>query len=150
MRLSRWTSISLISIALAACSDSIDPSAVPGLFKLNDINGRPLPTYQAPTTGSTLTVKSATLNLDFFDKAEFSQQIIQSDGTEATATVSYNYRVSGNELIFELSPPCPINANCLAPPVGRISGTDLVDLEIGRVDNVPIVYHFQRVRLAAN
>jgi hypothetical protein len=144
MRLSRWSSISLIAIALTACTDTLDPNTIPGVFYLHDINGRLLPTYQAATPGLTVTVKSAGLSLDFSGPAQLFQSVTQFDGTDATITSNYTYRLKDHDLIFELSPPCPINAICGSPPTGRMPSENFVDLEIGRIDNVPIVYHFQR------
>jgi hypothetical protein len=150
MRLSRWSSISLIAIAvsLTACTDTLDPNTIPGVFYLHDINGRLLPTSQATTPGLTLTVKSAGLSLDFSGPAQLVQTVTQLNGTDATITSNYTYRLNGHELIFELSPPCPINATCASPPTGRMPSENFVDLEIGRIDNVPIVYHFQRQTIA--
>jgi hypothetical protein len=149
MRLSRWSTISLIAIVLAGCTDSVDPNEVPGGYFLTDINGRPLPTYQAATPGPTLTVNSADLTLNFGGgPAQFIQRVTQFDGTQATFTANYIYHLKGDQLIFELSPPCPINAQCVAPPTGRVPGTHQINLEVGRIDNTPIVYHFQRQTIA--
>jgi hypothetical protein len=149
MRLSRWSTISLIAIALTGCAGSVDPNEVPGAYSLTSINGRPLPTYQAATTGPTLTINSAGLTLNFgAGPAQLVQSVTQYDGTQATITSNYTYRLKGDQLIFELSPPCGVDANCLAPPTGRVPGTHQIDLVMGRVDNTPIVYHFQRITLA--
>jgi hypothetical protein len=151
MHLSRWSTISLIAsaIALTACTDSVDPNEVPGAYSLTDINGRALPTYQAPTPGPTLTINSAGLTLDVgAGPAQLVQNVTQYDGTQATLTSNYVYHLKGDQLIFELSPACPINAQCLAPPTGRVTGTHQIDLVVGHLDNTPIVYHFQRITLA--
>jgi hypothetical protein len=149
MRLSRWSTISLIAITLAACTDSVDPNEVPGGYTLTDINGRTLPTYQAATPGPTLTINSAALTLDVgAGPAQLIQSVTQFDGTQAVLTSNYTYHLKGDQLIFELSPPCPINAQCVAPPTGRVPGTHQINLIMGSVDNMPIVYHFQRVTLA--
>jgi hypothetical protein len=86
MHLSRWSSILPIVIALTACSDSLDPSRVPGAYNLNDINGRTLPTYEAPTPGLTRTIRSAGLTIDFGDAAELIQDVTQFDGNQVTIT----------------------------------------------------------------
>jgi hypothetical protein len=148
MRLSRWSSISLIAIVLTACTDSLDPNEIPGAYNLDDIDGRPLPTYQAATPGHPLTVNSAGLSLDFDGTAQLIENVTAFDGTQSTITSNYTYRRDGRDLIFELSPPCPINANCVAPPRGRVPSTHLVDLEFGSGNTVPFVYHFQRITLA--
>src|SRR4051812_41178894 len=116
MHLSRWSSTSLIAVVLIACTDSLDPGSVPGFFYLNDINGRSLPTYQAATPGLTLTIRSAGLSLDFDGTAQLTENVTQFDGTEATITLNYTYNLKGRDLIFELSPPCPIDADCISPP----------------------------------
>ena len=147
MHLSRWSSILPVVIALTACSDSLDPRAVPGAYSLHDINGRPLPTYEAPTPGLTRTINSAGLSIDFGDAAELIQDVTQFDGTHVTITTNYTYRITDQDLIFELSPSCPPNANCLAAPKGRITSTGDIDLDIGSAE-FPIVYHFQRITVA--
>jgi hypothetical protein len=148
MRLSRWSSISLIAIVLTACTDSLDPNEIPGAYNLDDIDGRPLPTYQAATPGHPLTVNSAGLSLDFDGTAQLIENVTAFDGTQSTITSNYTYRRDGRDLIFELSPPCPINANCVAPPRGRVPSTHLIDLDFGSGNTVPFVYHFQRITLA--
>jgi hypothetical protein len=148
MRLSRWSSISLIAILFAACTDSLQPNEIPGAYNLYDIDGRPLPTYQAATPGHPLIVNSAGLSLDFDGTAQLIQDVTAFDGTQSTMTFNYTYRRDGRDLIFELSPPCPIDAICLAPPRGRVPSTHRVALDFGTASTVPFVYHFQRITLA--
>src|SRR3954469_20365360 len=148
MRLSRWSSISLIAMVFAGCTDSRQPSEIPGGYTPNDIDGRPLPTYQAAIPGRPLTVNSAGLSLGFDGTAQLIQDVTAFDGTQSTMTFNYTYRRDGRDLIFELSPPCPINATCLAPPRGRVPSTHQVDLDFGTASTVPFVYHFQRITLA--
>jgi len=142
MYMSRWSSVLSIAIALTACTNSLDPKTVPGAYTLNDINGRPLPTYEAPTPGLTRTIRSAGLSIDFGGTAELTLAVTQFDGTQATITMHYTYRLKDHDLIF--ASPCPPDANCLAPPKGRVLSTGDIELDIGSAE-FPIVYHFRRI-----
>jgi hypothetical protein len=147
MRLSRWSSILPLAIAFASCTSTVDPNAVPGAYGLHDINGRALPTFQAATPGS-LTVRSGGLSLDFNGTAQLIQSLSQGDGTERTDTLNFTYQIKGHELIFQFSQACPADANCISPPTGRIAEHSFINVNMGSVDNVPIVYNFQRITLA--
>jgi hypothetical protein len=146
MRLSRWSSISLIAIALAACTDNIAPKDFAGAYNLNDINGRPLPTYEAPTPGLTRTIRGAGMSLDFGGTAQLVQAVTEFDGTPNTVTTNYTYRIKGNDLIFAFSPVCPCDY-ISPPPTGRVTSTGDLDLDMGGGD-ISIVYHFKRITLA--
>jgi hypothetical protein len=147
MHLSRWSTISLIAFALTACTDSLDPKTVPGAYGLTDINGRQLPTYEAPTPGATRTINGAGLSIDFGDAASLIQDITRFDGTELTVTTNYTYRLKDHDLIFALSSPCAADANCVSPPKGKITSTGDIDLEMGN-GGISILYHFHHITLA--
>jgi len=147
MHLSRWFSILPIALALTACTDSLNPDSVPGAYGLTNINGRTLPTYEAATPGPTRTIKGGSLGIDFGDAASLLQDVIKADGTEVMITTNYTYRLKDHDLIFALSPPCPSDANCLAPPKGKITSTGDISLDLGSAET-PIVYHFHHITLA--
>ena len=146
MYLSRWSSILPIAIALTACTDSLDPSTVPGAYNLNDINGRPLPTYELPTPGLTRTIRSAGLTINFSNAVELTQEVTQFDGTQSTITTHYTYHIKDHDLILAFSPPCTAPVDCMSPPTGRVTPTGDIDLNLGGVD-APIIYHFQRITI---
>ena len=147
MLLSRWLNVLPIAIAFTACTDSLDPKTVPGAYGLVDINGRPVPTYEAPTPGPTRTIKGGGLSIDFGDAASLIQDIIKPDGTEVMVTTNYTYRLRDHDLAFAITPPCPVDASCLAPPRGRITSTGDIALDMGSA-GTPIVYHLHHITLA--
>jgi len=111
-------------------------------FALNDIDGRPLPTYIAATPGLTPTILSGSLSLAESGEAEMTEHRTEWNGVDATYTVNYAYEIRNNEIIFSMLQPCPSNANCVAPPKGTIS-LGRIALEIGRLDNRPILYNYR-------
>jgi len=142
MRLTRWNAFVLLSVSLAACHDSTGPRTVSAAFALNDIDGRPLPTYIAPTPGLTPTIVSGLLILDETGQAIMTENRIDWNGVDATYTANYAYEIRGEQVIFSLLQPCPPNANCVSPPKGTITIGGLA-LEIGRLDNQPILYNYR-------
>ncbi|MFL5638505.1 MAG: hypothetical protein ACJ78M_03960, partial [Gemmatimonadaceae bacterium] len=120
---------------------------VTGRFTLSDINGRSLPTYQAATPGLTAMIIHADLELDDAGHATWIEDRLQFDGTPVTYTTNYTYEIRGAEVEFETQ-PCPPNAICAGPPHGTISPiTGDLDVEIGRFESLPIIYHFRRLAL---
>ena len=146
MRLPCQKALLLLAVSTLACHDSSGPPAVIGRFVLNDINGRNLPTYLAPTPGLTPTIVWGALALDESGNAVMTEHRIEWNGVETTNTVTYIYKINGNDIEFELTPPCPINAICAAPPKGTITSSG-ISLEIGRYDSQAIVYSY---RIAGN
>ncbi len=146
MRLPCQKALLLLAVSTLACHDSSGPPVVIGRFVLNDINGRDLPTYLAPTPGLTPTIVWGTLTLDESGNAVMTKHRMEWNGVETTNTVTYIYKINGTDIEFELSPPCPINANCAAPPRGTITSSG-ISLEIGRYDSQVIVYNY---RIAGN
>lgn len=146
MHLSRWLSIPSIAIIFTACTDTVSPAAVAGAYGLHDISGRPLPTYEAATPGPTRTINGASFGLDFGNTADLIQDITEFDGTRDTVTTHYTYRIKGHYLIFNFSPPCPPNADCISPPTGTITSAGDLDVQMGN-PTLPIIYHFQRTTI---
>jgi hypothetical protein len=146
MHLSRWLSITSIAITFTACTDNLAPAAIAGAYGLHDINGRPVPTYEAATPGATRTINTASVGLDFGGTADLIQDITEFGGTRDTVTTRYTYRIKGHDLIFAFSPPCPPNASCISPPTGTITSSGDLELDMGNSD-LPIIYHFQRITI---
>ncbi len=97
------------------------PPPLPAEFVLDNIDGRPVPTYLTPISESP-TIISSTLRLDGVGNAVMTERRRQM-GSEVTYTRTYTYKISGNQIVFDLS--CPIDAICVAPPKGTISGSRL-------------------------
>ena len=138
----------LFAVAFVACHESTTPGTVSAGFRLNDINGRALPTYQAPTPGITVTVLGGSLTLEPTGLATMIEEREQPDGTPFVLAGYYTYRINGNDLSFTRSTPCPIEFDCLPTPHGTISPvTGALALEVGQFGTTPIVYNFARVIL---
>jgi len=145
MRLTRLNAFVLLAVSLAACNDSTGPRTVSALFVLNDIDGRQLPTYIAATPGLTPTILSGTLSLAESGEAVMTEHRSEWNGVDATYTANYAYEIRGNQLTLLTLQPCPPNANCVAPPKGTIF-LGRVALEVGRLDNQPILYNYLAAR----
>ena len=116
MRLTCQKVLLLVLASTLGC-DSTGPGTG-RLYTLDNINGRPLPTYLAATPGLTPTILDATLRLDDSGTAVITEHRRYFDGSEATITNTSTYTVSSNEIVIESFWPCPINAICL----GKIRG----------------------------
>ena len=121
MRLFRKTAFLAAVVSTFACHDTAGPPLVAADFALDNINGRPLPTYLSPIPESP-TIVSSTLHLDRAGNATLTQSLRQM-GNNITQIATYSYTISGNHIAFGYN--CPPNANCLAPPSGTISGDNL-------------------------
>jgi hypothetical protein len=117
-----------------ACQESTAPP-ISGPYELESINGEPVPANIQAEGGDTITVISSSLTLDAAGKAQLSEHIRYvhpgSPPGEDTYTTGYSYRITGGDVIgqtviFDYSPPCPPNALCAEPPVGRFIGSKLV------------------------
>lgn len=124
MSVFRKTAMLAVILSAVACRDATAPGPrLAADFVLNDIDGRPVPTYSTPIPESP-TVVSSTLHFDFAGRAVLTQHLKQMGG-DITLTGTYTYTISGSQIDFELSPPCPVGADCIGPPKGTISGSHL-------------------------
>jgi hypothetical protein len=114
------------------------PPPLPADFVLENINGRPVPTYLTPIPESP-TIISSTLSLDGVGNAAMTEHFRQM-GSDVTYTVTYTYKITDNEIEFDYSPPCPPNALCVEPPRGTISD-DRLSLKIAG-PNSAITYNY--------
>jgi hypothetical protein len=119
----------LIAVLTTACHETTSPLTEPGFYTLESFNNQPLPTFTYASGGDTTTLFSAILVLDGASNAMIATHSRQVDPglppRDATDTVRYTYRVVGDSIAFDYSPPCPPNALCVAPPYGKSTSTTL-------------------------
>jgi hypothetical protein len=121
MYLRRQKSFLLLVLTMVACTDPSSPPAISAQFVLVDVDGHPLPATPPPSTGTPgPTIISSTMVLDIGGTAFISEDIIAADGTRSNVTTHYTYTIKDSSITFAFPVPCPINANCVAPPTGQI------------------------------
>jgi hypothetical protein len=139
----------LIIVAAFACRDTGGPSSGSTLyarFVLENIDGRPVPTYLAATPGPTATIFSSTLTLDKEGRAVMTEhRRIDFPGTqpEGTYTSTFTYVLHGNRIEMAPLPPCPAAAICDVGPVGTISSDGLSLVINPTSDGVRITYNYR-------
>src|SRR5207253_4485392 len=62
---------------------------------------------------------------------------------DVTDTIFYFKQKTAYEIQFDYSPPCPINALCIAPPKGTITGSRVL-LDMSGGNGTP-VYNFRLI-----
>ena len=142
MRLSRWSSLSLLVFSVA-CTQNTEPRHVSATYSLHDIDGRMLPTPPAFTPGLTATVLSSILTLEPSGSAAFTDHQTEWNGVDDTVTYRYTYTITGFKITF-VQLPCPANAYCFES-LPEITGTiigDNVTVARGRVNTTQILYHY--------
>jgi hypothetical protein len=145
MRLSCQKAFLLLAVSLLACRDTTaNVAIVPRQFTLNDINGRALPTYMAPTPGLTPTIVSGFLILEDFGRASMTEHRIEWNGLETDNTVNYAYTITGRKIEFEMLGFCPGTVMCAGPPTGTISADGLT-LTIALFGSNAILYDYTLV-----
>ena len=129
MRLFRQKALLLVGVLTTACHETTSPPTQPGLYSLESFNNQPLPTFLNAGGGDTTTIFSAILVLDGAANAMIATHSRQvhpnTPPRDATDIVRYTYRVVGDSVAFDYSPPCPPNALCVAPPYGKSTSTTL-------------------------
>ena len=135
MRLSCEKAFVLALTLTVACHESTTPPPlIAGVYLLESINSQPTPATVWASEGDTITVISGNLNLDGAGKAVLVEHVRfvhpNTGAGEATDTTGYVYRITRHRLIgydvaFDRSPPCPPNALCVGPPIGRVVGSTL-------------------------
>jgi hypothetical protein len=142
MRLNRLN-ILLASLILG-CSHTTEPINVDGVYKLNDIDGRTLPTPPAFTPGLTPTILSSVVTLKNDRTATVVDHRIEWNGVENVLTYWYTYTISGLDISFVV-PPCPPDAICAWDNSVDFKGTIVggtMALIRGHVNDDPIIYHY--------
>jgi len=125
-------------LATLGCNDVTAPKLPAGFF-LENISGRPLPTFVSPVPEAQ-TVIWASLQLAADGKANLTEARHDMTGGDVVFTTTYTYQINGNQIQFDYDPPCPPNALCAAPPRGTISGSRLTLVMYGA--NSGVVYNF--------
>jgi hypothetical protein len=142
MRLSGKTVFVAAILVTLGCNDLAAPPSLPAGFALEDISGRPLPTFVSPIPEAP-TIVYAHFQLAADGKATLTEYLHEVSGADAQIRSNYTYQISGNQIQFDYDPPCAANALCAAPPRGSISGTRL-RLAMGGA-NSGVVYNFRLV-----
>ena len=142
MHLFRKTVFVGVIASTLACHDLAAPPTPPTSYALDNINGRPLPTFFSPIPEAP-TIISAILQLDASGGAKLTEHRNQMAGGDVTYTSNYTYKIIGNEIQFDYNPPCPINALCVEPPKGTIAGSRLSLAMNGSSSG--IVYNFRLI-----
>ena len=127
MRLSRLKALFPVVALTMACHEAIAPPKQPGLYVLETFNNQPLPAVIHASGGDTTTLFFASLFLDGAANARIvshSRRVSPANPPrDATDTARYSYRVVGDSIAFDYSPPCPINALCVLPPYGKVTSS---------------------------
>jgi hypothetical protein len=142
MRLSRQPAFLLLFAATIGCHDTTGPIRIPTQFVLENINGRPVPTFLLATPGLTPTILWASLTFEEAGKAVMSEHRRAFDGTETTITNTFDYRIHGNQVEVGSFTPCAPNANCIGTYKGTIAGVTL-SLTITLSIDGPIIYNYR-------
>ena len=140
MSLSGKTLFAAAVFSTLACHELAGPPTPPVGYALENISGRALPTFVSPIPEGP-TVISASLQLDASGGAMLTERRREMDGSDVTYTSNYTYEITGNQIQFDYSPPCPPNALCAEPPKGTISGMHLSLAMYGSSSGV--VYNFR-------
>ena len=140
MNLTRTTVLLAATVSTLACHDAGAPPVPPVTFTLDNINGISLP--YVPAIPEAPTVISAALLLETSGLATIIEHRRQM-AVDVTDTRTYTYKINGNEIRFAYSPPCPINALCIAPPKGTITGSRVL-LDMSGGNGTP-VYNFRLI-----
>lgn len=142
MPLSCKTVVVGVIFATLGCHEPAAPPTPPVGYTLVDINGRSLPTFVSPIPEGP-TIISATLQLDASGSAKLTEHRREMAGGNLTYTTNYTYKITGNQIQFDYSAPCPPNALCVEPPKGTITGSSLSLAMYGTYSG--ITYNFRLV-----
>jgi len=139
MNLSRPKVFLVVLVSTLACHNAAGPPSLPAEFVLDNINGRPLPTYLASTPGPTATIFSANLTLDGSGNAvmtEHRQDVLRGD---FRSTITLDYRINGNTIELGCFRPHPANLLCIDYS-GIISS---VTLRLTIASSQPLIYNYR-------
>jgi hypothetical protein len=116
---------SLLAVVVAlACHDASTAPPPPfSGFTLDNINGRPLPTFVSPIPEGP-TILSGTLFLDGSGKVVMTEQQRDINQGNFTTTNTLDYRITGDRIDIGCFHPYPAIVVCTAS-FGTISGTTL-------------------------
>jgi len=113
-----------------ACHESTTPLTIgSGVYRLESINGRPVPAFVSAEPADTTFILSATLTLDGAGNAtrvEHWRYVYQPNRTdEGTLTLHVEYRITGNDITVGSFTPCGPAAICEGNKIGKLSSTTL-------------------------
>ena len=119
----------VVALTMACHESTAPPRTVSGLYVLESVNGRPLPTFVYSGQADTTFILSATLTLDGAGNAvrtEHWRYVYPPNRTdEATTTFLREYRIIGDIITVGSFTPCGINALCEGNKVGKLTSTTL-------------------------
>ncbi len=129
MELSRWKCLPLVFTLQLACADPTTPPSVRGVYLLESVGGSPLPAVIHAGNGYATTVIWSTLSFGPAETATLIERLRRTSPNDPPAesnhTTGYSYRITDEGIRFDYWPPCPPNALCVEPPVGRVNGSTL-------------------------
>jgi hypothetical protein len=133
MQLSRWKCLALVFAIPLACHEEVSAPApvVPGgLYFLSLVGGQLPPVTLHASPGDTATLLFSILTLTPPATASVTDQIrVVQTGSAPTfvdQNHSYSYRIIGDSIAFDYSPPCGPAELCIVPPGARILGDRLL------------------------
>jgi hypothetical protein len=113
-----------VSIALLvstlACRSISEPARIAADFVLDNINGRPLPTFVSPVPEAP-SIVSATLHFDRSGKVVTSELQRDMNQSEVRVTYTLDYKILGNRLEIGCFGPGSASALCAVGFSGTIS-----------------------------
>jgi len=152
MHLSRQNLCFIMLCVTLGCRDAIEPSpaTVSGLFVLQSVDGRTLPTIISAGAGDTTQVLWSTVTLDSTGQAvtvnHISHAYLQSGSEENTYTLRQQYRLKGDSIEIGGFGGCPPGADCAGNIHGKITGSTLAIAEFyNPYPTNPIIYIYNRV-----
>jgi hypothetical protein len=140
MRLVCQKAFLLAVVVALACHDPATAPPPPPFsgFTLDNINGRPLPTFVSPIPEGP-TILSGTLFLDGSGKVVMTEQQRDINQGDFTTTNTLDYKITGDKIEIGCFRPYPATKVCTAS-VGTISGRTL-SLTIDPTQ--PLVYTYK-------
>jgi hypothetical protein len=119
----------LVLVALTpACHETTAPPPL-ARYVLESVNSQLVPAIIHAGAGDTTTLFSGVVTLNMSTHAEivaYSRQVHPMTAPRVAADTSrYSYRIVGDSIAFDYSPPCPANALCVSPPYGKITSETL-------------------------
>lgn len=137
MRFNRQKSFVLGLVITLACRNASGPPSVMADFVLDNINGRPLPTFVSPIPEGP-TIISASLHLDISGKALMTEHRRDVNNGDLTVTNTSDYRITGSEIQIGCFSRTLANLQC-ASYRGIITGNTL---SLTIAPNEPLIYNY--------
>ncbi|HUQ98774.1 MAG TPA: hypothetical protein VM166_04915 [Gemmatimonadaceae bacterium] len=127
MLLSRWKCLLALCVVPLACHEAVVAPGVGAYYTLQSVGGEQPPVVISASPGDTTTVFGSTVSLGPFGEAQIFERIRYVHPGVAPAvvetTTDLTYVITGDVVQFAYK--CPIDAICVAGPVGKLSGLTL-------------------------